>query len=247
MEARFYRKQMDNGRFRSFTVGYKDTDLWIGVDPKSYVPEIQEIALQEIKELRMQLEAFIVENPLFATSFEPVSVSKDATNIVQQMAHAGQKAQTGPMAAVAGAFSEFVGRKLAQTFHLKEIVVENGGDLYLQLNQPITLSVYAGISPLSGKVGIQIPAENTPAGVCTSAGTVGPSISFGKADAVMVVCRNTALADAYATAFGNQIQSETDIQPQLNRLEQLPEIESMLIVCNGQIGIKGKYPLKIIG
>mgnify|MGYP003784709751 CR=1 FL=1 len=247
MEPRFYRKQMDNGRFRSFTVGYKDTDLWIGVDPKSYAPEMQATTLQEIKALRSQLEAFIAEHPLFATSFEPISVPQNSPAIVQQMAHAGQKAQTGPMAAVAGAFSEFVGRKLAQTFHLKEIVVENGGDLYLQLNQPITLSVYAGNSPLSGKVGIQIPAADTPMGVCTSAGTVGPSISFGKADAVMVVCRNTALADAYATAFGNQIQSETDIQPQLNRLEQLPEIESMLIVCNGQIGIKGKYPLKIIG
>ena len=123
------------------------------------------------------------------------------------MAMAGEKAGVGPMAAVAGAFSEEIGKTLLRTFPINELVVENGGDIFLKLEKPLVLSVYAGTSVLSEKIGIEIPAQETPLGVCTSAGTVGPSHSFGKADAVMVACKNTAVADAFATALANQVKT----------------------------------------
>ena len=246
IEPRFYRQTMDKGRLQSFVVGYKDSDLWIGIDQDSYNSSIPEFARAELVKLRIQLEDYILENPFFAESYTPVMLQPGAPDIVAQMCNAANKAGTGPMAAVAGVFSEHLGKKILEKFDIKELVVENGGDIFLKLQSNIMIAVYAGDSPLSGKIGIEIPAADTPLGICTSAGTVGPSVSFGKADAVMVACRNTALADALATAIGNKVSTAADIDKQLATIDVYPEIYSLLIICEGKVGIKGKYELKLV-
>lgn len=246
IEPRFYRQTMNQGRLQSFVVGYKDSDLWIGIDPGSYNSSIPEFARAELVKLRMQLEDYILENPCFAVSFTPVIPQTGSPELVDQMCCAAGKAGTGPMAAVAGVFSEYLGKKILEKFDIKELVVENGGDIFLKLQSNMVIAVYAGNSPLSGKIGIEIPAADTPMGICTSAGTVGPSVSFGKADAVMVACRSTALADALATAIGNKVCSAADIDLQLATIDDYHEIYSLLIICDGKVGIKGKYELKLV-
>ena len=249
-QPRFYRNKMGEGRFVSFTIGYKDSDLWIGIDSKSYHPIIQEFAQKQLVELRQLLENYIIRHPLFASSFVPVALLPDAPKIAETMSLAGLKSGTGPMAAVAGAFSESIGMAIQAEFAIEEIVVENGGDIYLSLKHDLLMSVYAGDSPLSGKLGVQIKADNTPLGVCTSAGTVGPSINFGKADAVMVICSDTALADAYATAISNNVKCADDISVQQQLYSTEKEIISLLMICQGQIGIYGQFeirPIKSVG
>lgn len=246
IEPRFYRKQMGEGRFRAFTVGYKDSDLWIGVDPGSYNPAMVNDAQQHLFELRKTLEAYLLIQPDFATTFIPIQLKDDAPAIAQKMAEAARKAGTGPMAAVAGAFAEAIAQELIKKFEVEEIVVENGGDLFLLLKNKLILSVYAGKSSLSGKIGIEVPASITPVGICTSAGTVGPSVSFGKADAVMLASRNCALADALATAIGNQIKTAADLNQVLEKYASHREIISLLAICEGSMGIRGQLALKAI-
>jgi hypothetical protein len=159
------------------------------------------------------------------------------------MARAAQKAGTGPMAAVAGAFAENIGKAVCKNFNINEIVVENGGDLFLKIQKDLVLSVYAGHSPLSGKIGLKIPAKQSPLGICTSAGTVGPSISFGKADAVVVASPDTALADAMATSIGNRVNISEDIEQALRKYSPTMNMKSLLIVCNDKLGIKGEFEL----
>ncbi|GAI49814.1 unnamed protein product, partial [marine sediment metagenome] len=65
--------------------------------------------------------------------------------------------------------------------------------------------IFAGRSPLSQRIILKIEAKENYIGVCTSSGTVGPSLSFGKADAVTVISDSVLLADAAATAVGNII------------------------------------------
>ena len=246
IEPRFLPYPNGRERFRSFVVGYKDSDLWIGVDPRHYSAAMPQFASGKLIELRKTLEAYIVLHPDFGASLQPIDLLSGAPAIALEMARAGKIAGTGPMAAVAGAFAEYIGKAVAREFGTEEIVVENGGDLFLQLNQPMTLAVYAGNSELTGKIGVEIPAEKTPLGVCTSAGTVGPSLSFGKADAVMIACTNTALADAFATAIGNHIKTASDIEAGLTLTENNPEILSLLIVCENKVGAKGSFPLRAI-
>lgn len=246
IEQRTYRNQFSLQRFRSFTVNYKETDLWIGVDPNSFREEMREVALAKVIALRTEMEVYLLTDPVFGKTFEPHSVKPNAHEIVNRMADAAHRAGVGPMAAVAGTFSEMVGQYLMQQFSVQEIVVENGGDIFLKINRNLLMSVYAGNSPLSGKIGIEIPADQSPLGVCTSAGTVGPSVSLGKTDATMIVCRNTALADALATTFGNLVQVPEDVQQVTKQTERFPEILSAVIICRDKIGIRGQFEMKLV-
>ncbi len=163
------------------------------------------------------------------------------------MSAAAQRAGVGPMAAVAGAIAEAVGQALSEKFGCREVVVENGGDIWAQTVSSLTVSVYAGGSPLSGKVGMVVPPDLSPLAICTSSGTVGHSLSFGRADAVMVVCRDAALADAYATAFGNRLTTTADIEPQLDQARTDPAIISALFIIGGTMGICGPCELTPVG
>ena len=246
MEPRTYRNQFSQQRFQSFVVNYKETDLWIGVDPDSFREEMRDVALAKVIALRTEMEAYLLIDPGFGKTYEPHQVEPNAPEIVRVMAQAGQRVNVGPMAAVAGAFSEAIGQHLMQQFSIQEIVVENGGDIFLKIIRNLLMSVYAGNSPLSEKIGIEILASESPLGVCTSAGTVGPSVSFGKADAAMVICKNTALADAFATRFGNLVKTPEGVPKVIDQTAQFPEILSAVIICRDKIGIRGKFEMKLI-
>ena len=239
---------MGKERFCSFSVSYLETDLWIGIDPShaNFIADIAKAAEQEIQRLRDTLDSYISTNPNFLKSLVPIAIKENAPAIAHKMVNASRIANVGPMAAVAGLFSQQVGLLLKKEFELQEIAVENGGDIYLNVQDKIVMSVFAGQSPLSNKVGIGIPAAFGELGICTSAGTVGHSLNFGKADAVVIACRNTALADAYATGIANKIQTPDDIEPVLEKLETEKEILSAVIICQDKMGIRGEFELEII-
>lgn len=90
------------------------------------------------------------------------------------------------MPSVAGIFSREVGEVLFQNFSVNELVIENRGDIFAMVKQKFILAVFAGSSSLSERIGIVLPPGCGKIGGCTSAGTVGPSLSFGKVDAVVV-------------------------------------------------------------
>jgi uncharacterized protein len=240
-QPRFYRNTFNTVRFASFTLQYRDTDLWIGVDHGSFSPELAEFLHSEVVKMWQGLEGYIQNHPEFKTAHAPVTLLENAPEAAILMAKAGSRAGTGPMAAVAGLFAWHTGEIMRQQFGAKEIVVENGGDFYLFLEKDLTMTIYAGKSPLSDRIAVIIPASSTPCGVCTSSGTVGHSFSYGKANAVMVACQSPLLADAWATSLANRIQSPDDIPQVLNFSEEYPEIQSLIIICEGKVGIRGNF------
>ena len=244
--SRTYRSSFSKERFESFTITYKDSDLWVGIDPLSYKKEMADFALDKLKRIRDELEAYVAKDSFFKKSLKPCSVMEDTPEMAKKMAVVAEKSGVGPMAAVAGIFSETIGKELLENFSINELVIENGGDIFLKIETPLVMSIFAGESPLSGVVGLEIEPEKTPCGVCTSAGTVGPSRSFGKADAVMIVCKETALADAFATGFGNLIKKPGDIEKVLKRTEAHEEIIAAVMICEDQIGIRGKFEMKLL-
>ena len=245
-EKRTYRTQFNVERFHSFEVKHQETDLWIGVNPSSYKKEMIDIALSKIKELRTRMDEYIITEPFFKKSLKPFIPSDSAPVEAKEMAAAAEKAGIGPMSAVAGLFAREVGDEVIKNFSVDELVIENGGDIYVLLKNEMVLSVFAGESPLSERIGLVIPAENNKLGICTSAGTVGPSISFGKADAVVVICEDVLLADAFATAFGNKVKSPNDVEKVINQSEKYPEILSLLIICEDKIGVWGDFEMRIL-
>jgi ApbE superfamily uncharacterized protein (UPF0280 family) len=245
-QPRSYRQTFNPARFASFTVQYLETDLWIGTDHASFHKEIAELAQKEVIKIRKQLEEYIRLHPTFKTSLKPVDPAPDAPETIKSMIISGFRTHTGPMASVAGMFAQQVGEKIRHHFKVKEVVIENGGDYYLFLKEDLLMTVYAGTSPLSEKIAVIVPATETPCGICTSSGTVGPSLSFGKADAVMVACYSPVLADGWATALANRVKSPADIEAVLKYSEQFPEILSLVIICEDKTGIRGNFEVRFV-
>lgn len=245
-QPRTYRKQFNTKRFAGFGVQYLETDLWIGCNPAAFHPDMEGVALKKIKNLRGILDEYISHEPAFAKSLKPYSPADDAPEVVRQMAEAAARAGVGPMASVAGLFAREVGSCLKENFSMTELVIENGGDISAVLEKELTLSVFAGDSPLSERIGLVVKPQPGGMGICTSAGTVGPSLSYGKADAVVVVAEDVLVADAWATAIGNRVKSPDDVEKVINRAVKIPGILSLLIICQDQVGIWGENELKIL-
>ena len=145
------------------------------------------------------------------------------------------------MASVAGAIAEQVGKDLLQ--HSRQAVVENGGDVFLSTIHPVVTGIYAGRSPLSLKIGIRVGGEKRSIGVCTSSGTVGHSLSLGRADAVTVVAPSCALADAAATATANRIRTRADIEEAVDYARAVESVEAVVVVVGKQIGAWGNLEI----
>ncbi len=235
-QPRNYRLWVNTPALASYTVPIKETDLYMRTTENFYP-----VAFQVVKEHREALERYISSHPFFVASFEPVAIEDSAPLIVRDMACAAALAGVGPMAAVAGAISQLVGQELSRVSD--EVIVENGGDNYLRSSKERVVAIYAGSSPLSGKVGLRFMPSDMPLGICTSSGTVGPSISLGKADAVVIVSRSAALADAAATAVGNTVKSANDIPAALELASVIHGVTGAVVILGDKIGVWGKLEI----
>jgi hypothetical protein len=117
-----------------------------------------------------------------------------------------------------------------------QVIVENGGDIFLYTRRPRVAAIYAGASPLTGRLGLKVNRLGQPLGLCTSSGTVGPSLSFGRADAAIVLAASAALADAAATALGNRAQEPADIPRALEFLKEVPGVLGGALVIGESLG-----------
>ncbi len=235
-QPRTYRHHVQGEGLSAFEVVFKETDLYIRA-----AKDLSGIARDSVIKYRYTLEAYIKEHPAFATSLEPIEVGANAPAIVRDMASAAAAVGVGPMAAVAGAIAQFVGQDLL--LHSLKVIVENGGDIYMKSLGDITVGIFAGSSPLSGVIGLTIKASDTPLAVCTSSGTVGHSLSFGKSDAVIVVAGSAALADAAATAVGNIINTADDIQRGIDMASAIGGLNGVVIIIGDKIGISGNIEI----
>jgi len=235
-QPRTYRHWVKGNDLAAFEVTVKETDLYLRARS-----DLKKEAHELVLKYRQTLEEYIEGHPLFLTSLEPVAVEKDAPPLVADMAEAARKAGVGPMAAVAGAIAEAVGKGLSA--FSQEVIVENGGDIYLKSLIKRRIGIYAGQSPLTGRVGLEIEGKETPLGVCTSSGTVGHSLSFGRADAVVVLSLSTALADAAATAIGNLIRQPEDIPGGIEFARGIGGLRGVVIIQGEQVGVWGELKL----
>src|SRR4030042_1241444 len=203
-QTKEYRHWVEGKDLTEFTVKVKETDLYIRA-----TSNLERKAYRITLKYRQQLERYIERNPDFQSSLKPLPTPERAPRIVADMIEVGQKTNVGPMAAVAGAVAEYVGRELLE--YSPEIIVENGGDIFLKTAQKRVIGIYAGESAFTRKLGLEINPQDRPLGICTSSGTVGHSVSYGKADAGVVTAGSTMLADAAATAICNKVSKPDDI------------------------------------
>lgn len=224
-----------------FSLMVKETDLDIGVPRNKVNQALLDGARQAVVTVRAQLEKYILADEEFRKTLKPHSPTPGAPEIARVMAAAGRAAGTGPMAAVAGAISQYVGKYLAR--RTREVIVENGGDIYIRAERVRRIGVFAGPSPFTNRLALEIEPHWTPLGICTSSGTVGHSLSLGCADAVVVLAPSAALADAVATAAGNLVRDEEDIQKAVDFALGIKSVTGALAIKNDKLAAAGNIKL----
>ncbi|MBC8318187.1 MAG: UPF0280 family protein [Desulfobulbaceae bacterium] len=235
---RQYRYQLDTGGLIASEVRVGETDLHILAEV-----DVTELATHSVIRYRTQLENYIVSKSSFHGSLLPFPSDSLAPPIIKEMISAGSAAGVGPMAAVAGAIAGCVGRDLVLQ-GISEVTVENGGDIFMQRSRDSMIAIFAGASPLSHRLGIKIPKSMMPVGICTSSGTVGHSLSLGKADSVTVLSASVSLADAVATRLGNEIKKAEDIDHALEVAKTISGILGVVIILDSQLGAWGQVELE---
>lgn len=237
-DYRLKHRQADLAHFR---VAIKETDLDVGVRKERLRPELVTLAENLATEIRGQLEEYILSDPGFLRSLVPYEVRPDAPSIAAVMANSAKAAGVGPMAAVAGAIAEAVGVKLLK--HSRDVIVENGGDIYLKTRSTRNIGIFAGSSPLSHRIALEIRPDDSPIGICTSSGTVGHSLSYGCADAAVILSPCAPLADAVATATANMVRSGDDLERAVDFALSVPGITGALVILGDKLAAKGKIKL----
>jgi ApbE superfamily uncharacterized protein (UPF0280 family) len=256
-QPRLYRGGMNRKRFRFFRSVHHESDLLIGMPHRHYHVEMETFAKQELIRLRQILLDYSELDPRFLLALEPLdlidpqargefsgSSGREAAELLQTMIRCGHKTGTGPMSSVAGLFAERVGLGLVSRFGDMEVVVENGGDIFLRNESELVSVIHAGPSSLSDRMAFVIPAGEW--GICTSSGTLGHSFSRGRADAVTVICASASAADAWATALANRVQEAADIAPTLELAGKNPEIRGCAVIVDEQVGVRGEFELKLL-
>ncbi len=233
---RTYRQLFKGSGLVFFEVKVFETDLMIGAERL-----LDKEAQAFVRKYRTQIEQYTVSNREFAESLKPVEADRCAPCIVQRMCSAARSAHVGPMASVAGAIAEMTGTELLQ--YSREVIVENGGDIFLKSSTVRKVGVYAGASSFSKRIALEIRPGTTPLGICTSSGTVGHSFSFGKADAAVIAARDTFLADAVATAACNMVHSEKDLEKAVDYALDIKGVEGALAIMGNRMAVRGDIRL----
>lgn len=200
-----------------------------------------ELAEQAIAAARETIEAYIARQPGFRTALEPLAVEAEAPQIVRLMAAAAARAGVGPMAAVAGAIAQRTIEALVAA-GATHAIMDNGGDIVLFIDRPVTVGIFTGPAKIKD-IALRFMPRPEIFSVCTSSGTVGHSLSFGRADAAVVIAGNGYLADAVATALGNRVTSNDENEiGQAIQASLIDGVEGLLVVAGERLGLGGTLP-----
>ncbi len=234
-QRRFYRDWVkDKGLYVTQIIA-KETDIRVTTNK----PLEKKLIEDKIGSYRWDIERYIEKDHRFLTALRPLPVELKAPLIIKKMADESKKADVGPMATVAGAICEFLGLDLLRQGY-KDVIIENGGDIFLKTRKSRLVGIYSGRSKLWSNLCLKIRPKDMPLGICTSSGTIGHSLSFGQADSVVILSKSTSLADAVATATCNRINFKQDLQRALDSARQIKGVLGVVIILKNNLLSWGK-------
>jgi ApbE superfamily uncharacterized protein (UPF0280 family) len=229
-QRRFYRDWVNAKDLHLARIVDKETDLQILTDR----PIDKDFVKARLRLYRFAIENYIAKDRRFLTALKPLKVELNAPVIVKEMSRCADKANVGPMAGVAGAIAGFLGRDLLREGY-KDVIIENGGDIFLKTVKRRLIGIYSGRSKLWNRLSLKIKPSDTPLGICTSSGRIGHSLSFGLADSVIILSKNACLADAVATAAGNLVKSRQDLKMALNFARAIRGVIGVVIIIKDNL------------
>lgn len=198
------------------------------------------ICMDSITRSRADLKQYILGDPFFKVTFEPYKCTGEVPEVVRRMADSSARVGVGPMAAVAGTIAWLALEDMVRA-GCRFGIIDNGGDIALINDHPLVVGIYAGESSIKG-LGLEIEPRERILGICTSSGTVGPSISLGNSDAALIVSDDVSLADAAATALGNRIKDNGSLTTAFDFLKDIPQVAGAIGIIGDHMATYGKLP-----
>ena len=232
---RFYREWVKTEDLHLSHIAEGQTDAYILSDKIID----KKLLKKRIKAYQSQINEYISKHKDFAVTLKPLDAYSYAPPIVKEMATASRLAGVGPMAAVAGAIAQYLSKDILKQ-GVEELIIENGGDIFLKIKKIRYVSIYAGNSLLTNKIFLKIYPPDSPLGICTSSATVGHSLSFGKADAVTILAKDAIISDAVATATCNLIKSKEDINTAIEFVKNIKQVMGIVIIFKNKLASWGK-------
>ncbi len=200
-----------------------------------------DVVTKEILLQRQILESYIERHPAFRHSLKPIELLTDPPLAAQRMARAARLVGVGPMAAVAGTMAQLAA-EAGMEAGATEVIVENGGDIFLRAAEPVVIGLYAGSAQVADKLAFLLKPEDTPVSVCSSSGKMGHSMSKGDCDLATVLAKDAAVADAAATLAANLVRTVDDVDRTLEQIEAIEGVDGVLIVKEDRVGLAGRLP-----
>lgn len=231
-EYRSYRQNLSHEWF-SYEITVEETDLRIISESRLE----EEFLYSKIRKYRKEIEGYIAANSDFKTTLSSFILKKPAPVIVEEMVYKTRLLNVGPMASVAGAIAEFLGKEIKD--YSSQFVIENGGDICINKRGPINIGLYGGKDSVLNDFMLGIQGSDDLTGVCTSSGSLGHSLSLGASDLVTVISDSVIFADALATSVANKIYEESDVDKQIKTFKEHPSVKGGLIVKGEKIGFWG--------
>ncbi len=213
-------------RLYTHRILHGETRILAKADLEKVFPAMEQAVVRARGVIRYHMALY----PEFRWSLEPIEKPRVSLDpVISEMYEAAQIAEVGPFASVAGAIAQ-AATLAGMEAGAREILVENGGDICLYGNRPYLVGIYAGGSPLSEKIALRINPGGHVRGLCTSSSTVGESISFGEADAVVVYHPSSAaIADALATSICNEVRGVDGLSKGISKAKKIGMMGVMII------------------
>jgi len=198
----------------------------------------QDLLKRKLRRLWSELEKYIESDPEFRSSLIPLIRENIQSPLINELIQASEIAGTGPMAGIAGCFAE----QLCSQSSGSSCAVNNGGDIYLSLDETVTLGLWAGNNSPFNSLALKVTKEFMPAAFCSSSGKMGHSFSKGSCDLAMISASSGALADCVATEAANRVWNERDLQNVSDEINSMEGISGGLLIKNKSISLFGKMP-----
>ncbi len=235
-ESFIYRKKISSKTAYKWHLAYRNTDLYVASSKN-----IIDALVKHLIDFYEAVDRVSKTNPAFLKSLSPLRENMSYPEIINEMVRKSAVYGVGPMASIAGAVCDYIGRKLMG--EARTIIIENGGDIFIKSGHQVIAGIYTENIKLGDKLKLKIQPKNTPCGLCSSSGTMGHSLSLGKTDLVSVLASTTISADAAATALANRISEEGQIQSSIEEFKKMPALKGILVIKSSKIGLWGQMEL----
>ncbi|MCX7591532.1 MAG: UPF0280 family protein [Kiritimatiellae bacterium] len=200
-----------------------------------------EAVAAELVRQRSVLEQYIEQHPEFQRALCPICVASDAPEVVRRMSASAASVGVGPMAAVAGVMAQLACEAgIAAGAH--EAIVDNGGDIFIVARHTVIIRLFSGRAAIGNRLAFLVNPSETPVAVCSSSGTMGHSLSFGRCDLATIVARDGGLADAAATEAANQVQTAADLERVLKQVLKIEGVQGAILVKDNHVALGGRLP-----